>query len=107
MARRTVTMTPALAASIGLDAGNRRMRQGGRVEWDEGDWNFACGQYEMAMETGVETDRTFMEVVDPVESIPANHRQCPVCNREGTYGELCAGCRRDFSELGMGEGLCH
>ena len=37
-----ISMTDAIAHSIGWDAGNRSMRRHGRTAWCEEDWNAAA-----------------------------------------------------------------
>lgn len=39
--RRTILGEPAVAYSVGLDAGNRSMRRAGRDRWNHEDWNAA------------------------------------------------------------------
>lgn len=44
-----MTMTKALARAIGLDAGNRSMKRGGRLKWNEEDSNAATDAYMRAL----------------------------------------------------------
>ncbi len=42
---KLIEPTPTLAHAAGWDAGNRSMREAGRTEWNEDDWNEAARIY--------------------------------------------------------------
>ena len=51
-----ITLTCELARAAATDAGNRRMRFGGRARWDEEDYNEACDVFNRLMGMGVEQE---------------------------------------------------
>lgn len=42
--------TIAIARAAGQDAGNRNMKAGGRIRWNEQDWNVAAAVMQKVME---------------------------------------------------------
>jgi hypothetical protein len=41
-----IEMTEALARAAATDAADRNMKQAGRIEWNEEDWDVGCETYE-------------------------------------------------------------